>query len=106
MTFVLVCWAVAAAVVALWDFRAGIVVCLGGGYCFLVAVGLVERRWWAATATAAFGGAILLLLVTAGNHSRVEHDAVFGVSLAGFAYAVAAFAADRRTRNRRGQPRP
>jgi hypothetical protein len=72
----------------------------------MVAVGLVERRWRAATAIAAFGGTILLNLVTAGNQSRVEHDAIFGVSLAGVAYAVAAFAADRRTQNRRRQPSP
>ena len=111
-TFILVCWAVAAAaVVALWDFRAAIVVCLGGAYCFVLAACLAERRWWAASAFAAFGGSQVLNLVTAGNQSQVEHDVVFGVSLAAlaywayWAYQAAGFAADTRTRNRRGLPR-
>ena len=86
-TFILVCWAVAAAaVVALWDFRAAIVVCPGGAYCFVLAACLAERQWWAGTAFAAFGGSQVLNLVTAGNQSQVEHDVVFGVSLAALAY--------------------
>jgi hypothetical protein len=105
MTFVLACWAVAA-VVALWDLGAAIAVCLGGAVCLVVAVGLAERQWWKATAFAAFGGSLVLNIVTAGNHSQVEHDVVLGVSLAAVAYWGAVFAADRRTRNRRGQPRP
>jgi hypothetical protein len=101
-TFVLACWAVAAPAVALWDLRAAIVVCLGGVFCFLVAIALAERRWWIATGASAFGGATVLILVTAGAHSRVEHNVVFSLSLAALTYWAAAFAADRRTRSRRG----
>jgi len=98
------CWAVAAAVFALWDFRAAIAVLLGGVSCFMVAISLAERRWWVATGTSAFGGATVLNVVTAGTHSRVEHDVVFSLSLAALAYWAAAFAADTRARNRRGKP--
>ena len=103
-TLILVCWAVAAAVVALRDLMAASVVCLGGVTCFAVAISLAERRWWVASAMAAFGGSLVLGLVTAGNHSQVEHDVVFGVGLAAVAYWAAVSAADRRTRNRRGEP--
>ena len=103
-TFILVCWAVASAVVALWDLGAAVVVCLGGVSCFGVAISLAERRWWVATGTAAFGGATVLNLVTFGNHSRTEHNVVLGVCLAALAYWAAAIRADRRIQNRRGKP--
>jgi hypothetical protein len=74
--------------------------------CFGVAISLAERRWWAATGNAAFGVATVLNLVAPSNSSRVEHDVVFGVSLAALAYCLVAFTADRRTRNRRGKPTP
>jgi hypothetical protein len=104
-TFILACWAVTAAVVALWDLGAAIVVCLGGVYCIAIAYALAERRWWNATGMAAIGGTIVLNLVTPDSSSRVEHDVVFGVSLAASAYFLAACMADRRTQERRGQPR-
>ena len=103
-TFILVGWAVTAAVVALWDLTAAGVVCLGGVSCFGIAISLTERRWWVATGNAAFGGAMVLNLVAPSNSSRGEHDVVFGVTLAALAYYLAAFAADRRTQNRRGKP--
>lgn len=106
MTFALVCWAVTAAVVALWDLTAAVVVCMAGMYCFAVAFCLAERQWWKASAAAAVGGSLVLNIVTAGNHSQVEHDVVFGVGMAALAYWLAVSAADRRTRNRRGKPRP
>lgn len=104
LKFVLAGWAVTASVVALWDLAAAVVVSLAGASCFAVAFCLAERQWWKATAAAAWGGSVVLNLVTAGNHSRVEHDVVFGVSLAALAYCVAVFAADRRTRSRRDKP--
>ena len=104
LTFVLVCWAVTAAVVALWDLTAAVVICMAGVACFAIASCLAERQWWKATATAALFGSLLLNLTTASKSSQVEHDVVFGVGMAGVAYFLAAFAADRRIRNRRGKP--
>jgi hypothetical protein len=103
-TFILACWAVAAAVVALWDLGAAIVVCVGGVYCYGVATSLADRRWWVATGNAALGGMIVLNLVTAGNDSQVEHDVVLGVSLTALTYWLAAHTADRKAQDRRGKP--
>ena len=92
--------------VALWDLTAAMGVCIAGLACFAVTSCLVERQWWKATAYAAIFGSLGLNLVTPSNSSRVEHDVVFGVGLAGVAYFLAVFAADSRTRKRRGKPSP
>jgi hypothetical protein len=106
LTFVLVCWAVGAAVVALWDLTSAVVVCMAGVACSVVGSCLAERQWWKATASAALFGSLTLNLITPSNSSQVEHDVVFGVGLAGVAYFVSVFAADSRVRNRRGKPPP
>src|SRR5215472_3458806 len=83
LAFVLVCWAVTAAVVALWDVTAAMAVCMAGVACFAVASCLAERQWWKATASTALFGSLLLNLISADKSSQVQRDVVFGVGMAG-----------------------
>jgi|SRR5271156_4259277 len=99
----IITWCAALAAVALlWDSTAAFVAIFGSGYGAAIVYQAARHRWWIASGLLALGGGILLNLVTAGNHSRIEHKAVFAVTLVTATYFLGAGAADRRASERSG----
>ena len=82
------------------DGRAAIAALFGVAIGTAVAACVGKRQWWDASAICAFGTAFGLAIVTEGNHSRLEHNAVFAVGLVLLACSVVATRAGMRARRR------
>jgi hypothetical protein len=71
----------------------------GAGLCICV----TRRRWWIATGLCAMGSAAFLNIATEGNHSRLEHHAVFAASTIFITFYALCFIADKKLQRRKDQ---
>lgn len=94
------------------DSTAPFMAVMWAGICVALAYQVLTRRWWTAIALVVLGAQTVLNVMTEGDHSKLEHRAVFVANLVAIAYFLIAAAIDDKARKRsrgsrgRGSPVP